>query len=106
MARGLSAAGLFSSRALPALQPEPWLPPDLSSTRAQQECCDTRGAAPSTGAEVTHCLAHSGALAQPCSQAPLRGGPTGQEAVRNRSSFSRGLAASTLITEAEGLGLG
>lgn len=50
-----------------------WPPPDVDSIRAQQANHDTRGAGPSPGAEVTHCLAHSGDSAQPHSQAPVRG---------------------------------
>lgn len=84
-----------------------WLPPDLGSMRTQHENHDSRGAGPSTGAEVTHCLAYSQALAQPHRQAPVRGGPTCQVAADNRGSFSWRLGSQhSWGTEAEGLSLG
>lgn len=48
----------------------------------------TTGAGPFTGAGIPHCLAHSGASAQPYSQAPVRRGPTSQEASSTKGSFS------------------
>ena len=87
----LGGAGHVCPPGLSLLCGPAWLPPDLGSTRAQQEYGDARGAGPSAGAET-----HSEASAQPGSQALVRGGTPVRRQSALEAASPGGPAASSL----------